>query len=148
MVQIHFPEPAFRTRMENGHAQIFDSIRKQWVVLKPEEWVRQNFVQWLITEIRIPAAAIAVEKKVDVHLGAKRFDLLIFDQHTAPWMMIELKATSVKLDEAVLMQVLSYSVSKPVPFIAISNGLECHIASRSAGAAGQWLEAFPAYPSY
>jgi hypothetical protein len=134
--------------MDNGHPQIFDSIRKQWVALKPEEWVRQNFVQWLIKERNIPPAAIAVEKKVEAHQGARRFDLLIFDAMTAPWMMIELKSTAVKLDEAVLMQVLSYVVSKPVPYIAISNGLECHIASRSAGAGGHWLAEFPAYPDY
>jgi hypothetical protein len=147
MIHMQFPEPVFRTRIERGQPEIFDPIRRQWVALQPEEWVRQNFIQWLIHGVHVPAAAIAVEKRVDRSRVARRFDLLIYDHQTKPWMMVELKSTEVKLDESVLMQVLAYSVSKPVPYIAISNGKECHIASRLPGFYGQWLTAFPAYPA-
>lgn len=146
MIPIHYPSPQFRTRMEKDNAQIFDPIRRQWITVQPEEWVRQNFMQWLMQEMKIPAASIAVEKKVDPKKGNQRFDLLVFDSFTVPWMMIELKSTDVDLNETVLMQLLSYTIAQPVPYIAISNGIECHVASRTPVAGAHWLTVFPTYP--
>lgn len=122
MVNVNFPEPDFRIKNENGKEFIFDPLRKKWLLLTPEEWVRQNFVQYLIKTKRYPSALIAVEK--EIHLGEmkKRFDILVYDKRHQPWMMIECKAGEVKLDEKVLEQALRYNISVPVQYIVITNG--------------------------
>lgn len=122
MITITYPQPDFRIKKEAGNEFIFDSLRKKWVALTPEEWVRQNFIQYLIKEKKIPASLIAVEKEIKLGEMKKRFDILVYDNDHQPWMMIECKATDIKLDEAVLQQVLRYNISMPVKCLVITNG--------------------------
>jgi hypothetical protein len=122
MIAVNFPEPAFRFKKENGTEFIFDAIRKQWLVLTDEEWIRQNFIQYLVQSLHYPAAFIAVEKEIMLGELKKRFDILIYDQQHKPWMMIECKGTTIELDETVLQQVLRYNISVPVSFLLITNG--------------------------
>ena len=68
MVELVFPEPDFKIREQNGRPELFDVIRSKWVALGPEEWVRQNFIQWMVKNHRFPLAAIAVEKKLKLGL--------------------------------------------------------------------------------
>mgnify|MGYP003519550589 CR=1 FL=1 len=119
---INYPEPAFRIKTENSRNLIFDSLRKKWVVLTPEEWVRQNFVQYLLQVKNYPASLIALEKEIKLGELKKRFDILVYDNKHQPWMMIECKAGEVKLDEKVLEQILRYNISVPVEYIVITNG--------------------------
>ena len=122
MVTINYPEPDFRIKKEAGKEFIFDALRKKWLLLTPEEWVRQNFVQYLIRVKNYPATLIALEKGIQLGELKKRFDILIYDTAHQPWMMIECKAAEVKLDDAVLQQALRYNISVPVLFIIITNG--------------------------
>ena len=122
MVVINYPEPDFRIKKENGKELIFDTLRKKWIMLTPEEWVRQNFVQYLLQEKKYPASLIAMEKGIRLGELKKRFDILVYDNNHQPWMMIECKAATIKLDEAVLQQILRYNITLPVPFIIITNG--------------------------
>ena len=122
MVKINYPEPDFRIKKEAGKEFIFDALRKKWLLLTPEEWVRQNFVQYLIRVKNYPATLIALEKEIQLGELKKRFDVLIYDTAHQPWMMIECKAAEVKLDDAVLQQALRYNISVPVLFIIITNG--------------------------
>ena len=122
MVKINYQEPDFRIKKEAGKEFIFDVLRKKWLVLTPEEWVRQNFVQYLIRVKNYPATLIALEKEIQLGELKKRFDVLIYDTAHQPWMMIECKAAEVKLDDAVLQQALRYNISVPVLFIIITNG--------------------------
>jgi hypothetical protein len=122
MIAVNFPKPAFRFKKENGTEFIFDAIRKQWLVLTDEEWIRQNFIQYLVQSLHYPAAFIAVEKEIMLGELKKRFDILIYDQQHKPWMMIECKGTAIELDESVLQQVLRYNISVPVSFLLITNG--------------------------
>lgn len=119
---INFPEPGFRIKKEEGREYIFDALRKKWVALTPEEWVRQNFVQYLLQVKNYPSSLIALEKEIKLGELKKRFDILVYDNNHQPWMMIECKAVEVNLDEKVLEQVLRYNVSVPVAFIVITNG--------------------------
>jgi len=144
MIKIAFPEPAFRTRNQQGYMELFDSIRKSWVRITPEEWVRQNFIQWLIQEMKYPSAMIAVEKELMLGELKKRFDILIYNKNHQPWMMIECKAPEVDLSEKTIMQILRYNMSIPVPYLVITNGHYCYAASIADGQAG-WLTEFPAY---
>ena len=122
MLMITYPEPEFRIKKENGKEFIFDSLRKKWIMLTPEEWVRQNFVQYLLQVKNYPASLIAIEKEIKLGELKKRFDILVYDSNHQPWMMIECKAGTVKLDEKVLDQALRYNISVPVEYIVITNG--------------------------
>jgi len=122
MVVINYPEPDFRMKNESGKEFIFDALRKKWLVLTPEEWVRQNFVQYLIKTKNYPSSLIAVEKEIQLGELKKRFDILIYDKNHQPWIMIECKAAEIKLDGSVLQQALRYNISVPVKFIIITNG--------------------------
>lgn len=122
MIAVNFPEPVFRLKKEKDVEFIFDGIRKQWLVLNEEEWVRQNFVQYLIQTVHYPAAFIAIEKEIVLGELKKRFDILVYDKDHRPWMMIECKAPAINLNDVVLQQVLRYNVSVPVPFLIITNG--------------------------
>jgi hypothetical protein len=122
MIAVNFPEPVFRLKKEKDVEFIFDAIRKQWLVLNEEEWVRQNFVQYLIQTLRYPAAFIAIEKEIMLGELKKRFDILVYDKDHRPWMMIECKAPAINLNDATLQQVLRYNISVPVPFLIITNG--------------------------
>lgn len=122
MLTIQYPEPDFQIKKDGGKDIIFDSLRKKWLLLTPEEWVRQNFVQYLIKVKKYPAALIAMEKMIKLGELKKRFDVLVYDNNHQPWMMIECKSPAVKLDEAVLQQLLRYHISVPTGFLVITNG--------------------------
>ena len=122
MIKVNYPEPVFRFKEENGKEMIFDFIRKQWLFLNEEEWVRQNFIQFLVQELKYPIELIAVEKEIQLGDLKKRFDILVYDRDHKPWMLIECKAGEVRLDENVLHQVLRYNISTPANFLVITNG--------------------------
>ncbi|HZH66080.1 MAG TPA: type I restriction enzyme HsdR N-terminal domain-containing protein [Flavisolibacter sp.] len=122
MMQVQFPQPDFNIRTEGEKRYIFDAIRKAWLVLTPEEWVRQNFVAYLTKVLNYPAAFIALEKELLLNGLKKRFDVLVYDAVHEPWMMVECKAPGVKLSEAVLQQLLRYNIAVPVTYLVITNG--------------------------
>lgn len=122
MIKLTFPQPAFRIKEEEGKELIFDEIRKQWVRLTPEEWVRQNFVQYLLQVLHYPAAYISIEKEIKLGERKKRFDLLVFDNMHRPWLMLECKAMDVDLTEQAVEQIVRYNMSVPVSYLVVSNG--------------------------
>jgi hypothetical protein len=109
-------------KKEKGKEFIFDTIRKQWLLLTEEEWVRQNFVQSLVQEHHYPVTMIAIEKEILLGELKKRFDILVYDKEHKPWMLVECKGGNIKLDEAVIEQVLRYNISIPASFLIITNG--------------------------
>lgn len=125
MITINYPAPDFNVKNKEGKECIFDSIRKKWLVLTPEEWVRQNFIQYLIKEKKYPMSLIAIEKEITLGELKKRFDILIYDKNHKPWMMVECKAMEIKLDQKVLEQVLRYNISVPVKYLLLTNGNSC-----------------------
>lgn len=143
MIALLFPEPDFKMQQGDKGPEIWDHFRKKWVSLQPEEWVRQNFLNWMVKVQKIPTAFISVEKGWN-DVSKKRYDILVFDKGHHPWMIVECKAPEVKLDEKVLMQILSYHQSLKVPFIAITNGQECFVADIKK-ANHPWLASFPVF---
>ena len=117
-----YPEPDFRMKRENDRQYIFDSQRKAWLILTPEEWVRQNFISYLMKILHYPSSLIAVEKEIILNGLKKRFDILVYDENHKPWIMVECKAPEVELSEKVLRQVLIYNQSVPVSYFVITNG--------------------------
>lgn len=122
MLDINFPEPSFRMKQQGGNDYIFDPVRKKWILLTPEEWVRQNFVQYLVQVKKYPLTLIALEKMMMLGELRKRFDILVYDRLHQPWMMIECKAPSVLLDDKVLHQLLRYHIAVPAGWLVITNG--------------------------
>lgn len=121
MIKIDYPNPQFRTKTEDGKDWIFDEFRKRWIQITPEEWVRQNFLQWLVQIKKIPASLIAVEKEIKVGELRKRCDIVVY-RSSMPWLIVECKEMEVKLDEAVIKQILNYNISLRVQYLIITNG--------------------------
>lgn len=130
MISIQYPPPNFKIRKESDRHILFDPIRKAWVQLTPEEWVRQNFIQFLVQVEQLPASWIAVEKEILLGAIKKRFDLLVYNEGQHPWMLIECKAEAVVLTQDVLEQVLRYSITIPPSYIVITNGPQTRIWKR------------------
>lgn len=133
MVSIVYPPPSFRIEKREGVECIFDAFRKKWIVLTDEEWVRQNFLQYLLQTLRYPSSLIAVEKEIKLGEMKKRFDILVYSNDHSPWLMVECKAMGIPLDESVLQQALRYSISVPVEYIVITNGAHCMAWHRHEG---------------
>ncbi|MBV9963515.1 MAG: type I restriction enzyme HsdR N-terminal domain-containing protein [Parafilimonas sp.] len=121
MLQINFPEHNFRIKKEKNKHLIFDESRRLWVTLTPEEWVRQNFLQYLIQVKNYPASLISVEKTIQVGELKKRYDIVVYNQHK-PWMIIECKENSVQINTAVIEQVLRYNMALSINYFVVTNG--------------------------
>lgn len=143
MMQVQFPEPDFKIKTEGEKRYIFDAIRKAWLRLTEEEWVRQNFVAYLIKGLNYPAEMIALEKELLLNNLKKRFDILVYDKTHQPWMMVECKAPEVPLSEDVLQQVLRYNITLPVKHLVITNGKDT-IGWEKEGGNLQLLDCMPA----
>jgi len=142
MILIDYPQHEFRRRKQGGIDFIFDEFRRRWIKLTPEEWVRQNFVRFIVEVKKYPASLVAIEKEISLGEMRKRFDVLVYDSSHRPWMMVECKAMSVALTEGVLSQVLRYSISVPAPYLVITNG-SYTTGWRKVGAGLQVMEKLP-----
>jgi hypothetical protein len=125
MIKIEYPQHSFRIKNDSKQELIFDELRKSWLRLTPEEWVRQNFIQYLVQVKKYPSSLIAIEKEIQLGELRKRFDLLIYDQQHQPWMMVECKEMNVEINENVLMQLLRYNIAVPVRYMILTNGTYC-----------------------
>lgn len=121
-MRIEFSKYDLKIHSENDQLYIFDEVRKKNVILTPEEWVRQHFIHYFIHDLAYPKGKIAVEKEFTINGLKKRFDLLVFDSDTKPFLLLECKAQNEILNERVLQQCLNYNLKFAVPILAISNG--------------------------
>ena len=124
MQKLNLPEYTFRTKTEDGKSFIFDGIRKKFVVLTPEEWVRQNFIQYLKSEKKYPETLMAVEKQISVNNNQRRFDLLIYTRNGQPHLIAEFKAPNIKITQETFDQVVRYNMTLKVERVIVSNGLQ------------------------
>jgi hypothetical protein len=123
MIAIEFPAPDFKIVTENGRDLIFDRFRKKYVVLTPEEWVRQNFLNYLVSTLQYPAALIGIEKEIYLGELKKRCDIVVYNKNTKPWMIVECKEMGVPLSQATLEQIVRYHMVVPAAFLVITNGI-------------------------
>lgn len=128
MKQLNLPNFEFRIRTKGQSTEIFDSIRKKFVKLTPEEWVRQHFIMFMIQDLKYPANFISVETGLIVNNLPKRADIIVYGNNGEPWMIVECKSASVKLNEEVFYQVAGYHRSLNANFLVISNGLKHYCA--------------------
>ena len=121
---LNLPEFAFSVREQGQSKQIFDSVRKRFVSLTPEEWVRQHFLRFMIEHRKYPASLIAIEKLVKVNTLSQRTDIVVYNREGKPWMIVECKASSVKVSHETFLQAARYNLTLQVPYMALTNGLE------------------------
>ncbi len=145
MIIINFPPHQYKIReQEHKKEEIWDDVRRLWVSLTPEEWVRQNFVQFLIQNCGYPAPYIAMEKKIQIGDVKKRFDILVYNRAAKPWLMVECKSKEVELGKRVLNQVINYNMAVPVRYMLITNGEFSYGFYRN----GIGMEAITEMPAY
>lgn len=146
MQQLNLPEYTFRIKTEDGKTMIFDAIRRKFVALTPEEWVRQNFIEYLKTEKNYPASLMAVEKQITINQMQRRFDLLVYSRTHQPSLIAEFKAPDVKITQEVFDQVVRYNMALKVAGIIVSNGLQ-HFACKMdyANNTYSYLREIPGY---
>ena len=123
MIQLNLPGIEFKARTVANQQQIFDPVRRKYVALTPEEWVRQHFVHYLVEHLKVPMSHIAVEKSLRVNNLAKRADIVIFKGGLKPILAVECKAPSVEINEEVFYQVLRYNMALKVDYLVLTNGL-------------------------
>jgi len=143
MLRIVYPQSGFKIKEEDGKELIFDEVRKQWVRLNPEEWVRQNWIQYLVQEMKYPLKWISVEKEIELNGLKKRYDIVVY-RESKPWMIIECKETQVNLTSSALEQVLRYNMAMPVEYLVITNGHYNYAWKNASGVAIE-LEELPIY---
>lgn len=143
---LNFPSYNIRTKNTQKNTLVFDRWRKKWVVLTPEEWVRQHCLYFLSESCGIPAAWIAVEKEIHVQQNPKRFDIAVFAPDTRLWLLVECKAPQAVLNQEVLDQINRYNTQLNCPYLMLTNGMQ-HIFCQCSGSEIQFLEQLPKYPT-
>lgn len=146
MTALNLPPAPLRTQSPKGRIQVFDVLRKRYVALTPEEWVRQHFVHFLVSLKKYPEGRMGNEISLQVGEMKKRCDTVVYDQNAHPLAIIEYKAPSVPITQKVFDQTWRYNLPLRVPYIIVSNGLQhfcCHIDY--ATGKGQFLADIPSY---
>jgi len=146
MIELKLPPCNLNIREIPSGYEVFDSYRKRFVALTPEEWVRQNFLGYMADHLGYPKGLIAVERQLKLNGLTKRCDILAYSKAGNPVLLVECKAPSVTLTNEVFAQVARYNITLQVPFLAITNGLT-HYAARISFSDKKFemLAAFPTF---
>lgn len=123
MQHLNFPTYTFRFKNNENKVSIFDSIRKKFVVLQPEEWVRQHCVQFLIQEKGYPESLINVEKELTINSLKKRYDIVVFNPDGSIHIIVECKAPKIRINQNTFDQIARYNLELNAAFLMVTNGL-------------------------
>jgi hypothetical protein len=143
MIYLNYPSYPFKLRKDESREMIFDPFRKKWVGLTPEEWVRQNILQYLEQVMHYPASLIAVEKSIKLGELTKRFDILVY-KNNVPWMIIECKEANEKIADKTITQLYQYQQVLNAEYLIASSGHETVGAQIKSGK----LHALQNFPEY
>lgn len=144
--ELNLPSFDFKIHKQAGKIFIFDSLRKRFLSLTPEEWVRQHMIRYLIEYRNYPKSLIVLEKGLRYNQLLKRFDILVLDREAKPFLLIECKAPGVKLNQKTVEQVCLYNTSIGAFYLGISNGVQ-HVCMRREERGGGYVQIrnFPEY---
>tara|TARA_Y100000991_G_scaffold169531_1_gene131268 strand:+ start:1213 stop:1656 length:444 start_codon:yes stop_codon:yes gene_type:complete len=123
MLKLSFPNYEFRLKKIDEKRFIFDEIRKKYIELTAEEWVRQNCIRFLINEKKYKSQLIAVEKKIILNNLTKRFDIIAYDNNGDPNLLVECKAPNIAIRQETFDQILSYNRVINSKYLMITNGI-------------------------
>ena len=124
MLDLNLPKYDFKVKLEEGKKQIFDSVRKQFVALTPEEWVRQHFIHFLHQEKGFPLGLMGVEYPLQYNGMNKRADIICFQKKGKPMLLVECKSANVSISQKVFDQIARYNFDLRVPYLVVTNGLQ------------------------
>ena len=146
MERLNLPTYSFNIKSEGSRRLIFDTIRKKFVLLTPEEWVRQHFVRYMIEEKHFPASLTSIEMFLRINQLGKRCDAVFHDRRGHPRLILECKAPEVPIGQKTFDQIAVYNLKLQVDFLVVTNGLQ-HFACRMDYRAGNYhfLEEIPDY---
>lgn len=148
MQQLNFPGYTFRFKNRENKPLIFDDVRKKFVLLTPEEWVRQHCVRFLNIELNYPLSHINVEKQITVHKTTKRYDIVVFNADGSIHLVVECKAPQVEISQEVFNQVARYNFALRANYLMVSNGLSHYFCTLDYEQEQyHFLKALPGYDS-
>lgn len=124
MTELNLPSYNYKFKSSENKRFIFDTIRKKFMVLTPEEWVRQHFVHYLIRYKKYPVSLIAIEKQLTVNGLKKRTDILVFDKKGNPDIIVECKAPKVPINQSTFDQIARYNLKLNAKYLIVTNGLQ------------------------
>ena len=123
MQELNFPKFSFRFKNSENKISIFDNIRKKFVILQPEEWVRQHCVQYLIINKGYPQSLINVEKELIVNSLRKRYDIVVYNSNGSIHLIVECKAPKIVINQDAFDQIARYNLELNATYLMVTNGL-------------------------
>ncbi len=146
MQQLHFPAYSFRFKSSENKISIFDEIRKKFVILTPEEWVRQHVIQFLIHDKNYPKSHINVEKELVLNQTKKRYDIVIYNKDGSIFLIVECKAPQIEISQNTFDQIARYNLSLKANYLMVTNGLHHYYCQLDyENEKYQFLEEIPNY---
>lgn len=123
MQKLNFPAYSFRFKNSENKEYVFDEIRKKFILLTPEEWVRIHVIRFLVVEKKYPKSWINVEKKIEINGLIKRYDVVVYQPDGTIFLLVECKQTKVEINQASFDQIARYNLSLRAEFLMVTNGL-------------------------
>lgn len=147
MIDLRLPPFEYRVKKDEGKLWIFDVIRKKYVALIPEEWVRQHYIHYMINQLSYPKSLIRVEGGLEFNKLQKRSDIVVYDREGKPWLIVECKSPDVAVSSETVFQAATYNATLRAKFIAVTNGL-VHLQAETDWLRNEtrWLDEMPSYP--
>ena len=146
MEELVFPPFHYKLRKENGKVAIFDIIRKKYIILAPEEWVRQHLIHYFINQLNYPKSLISVEDGLKVNKMKKRSDVLVYNRHGKIFMVVECKSAKVPLNQNAMIQLSTYNQKYNANYIALTNGLQIYVCKIDyENKKSDYLDQFPPF---
>lgn len=124
MQQLQFPAYHFRLKNSENKTSIFDPIRKKFIILTPEEWVRQHTIQYLIAEKKYPQSLLNVEKVLQINGMQKRYDIVVFNPDGSIFLIVECKAANIPITQHTFDQIARYNLVAKATYLMVTNGLQ------------------------
>ena len=123
MKQLQFPSYSFRFKNSENKVAIFDEIRKKFIIITPEEWVRQHVVQFLLQDKKYPKSHINVEKLLKINDLIKRYDVVVYNPDGSIFILVECKAPEIKISQHTFDQIARYNMTLNANYLMVTNGL-------------------------
>ena len=148
VIKLNFPEYKFKFKSSENNRYIFDVIRKKYVILQPEEWVRQHCIMYLIHEKNYPKSLINIEKKITINGLSKRYDIVVFDSTGKVNILVECKAPTINISQNTFDQIARYNMALKANYLKITNGINHYFCTMNyACKAYNFIKELPDYRS-
>lgn len=146
MQKLNFPAYNFRFKSSENKVAIFDGTRKKFVLLTPEEWVRQHVVQYLLQELEYPKNYLNVEKVIKINGLTRRYDIVVYQPNGDIFLLVECKAPEVPITQSVFDQIARYNLKLDAAYLMVTNGLNHYFCSMDYAAEQyRFLSALPPF---